>query len=173
MDCQVSVNSTAAALLGFLHRGPMTGWQVAQVVELELCDFWNLNRSQVYRELAGLAERGLIDAGERGVRDQVPYSITDTGRATFHEWLREDPTPDIIRSPFHLKVTFAEHLDDETLGRFARVHRRRMEERLDHYRQLDRKLDHTRPNSQHVLRSGIGYREQVLRWLDSLPWARR
>lgn len=107
------------------------------------------------------------------MRDQVPYSITDAGRAAFRDWLHEDPTPEILRSPFHLKVTFAEHLDDETLGRFVRVHRRRTEERLDYYRQLDGKLDHTRPNAKQVLRSGIGYREQLLRWLDSLPWGRK
>lgn len=150
----------------------MTGWQVAQVAELELCDFWHLNRSQIYRELARLADQGLIEAGEKGVRDQVPYSITDAGRAAFAEWLHEDPTADIVRSSFHLKVTFAEHLDDDVLSRFVRVHRRRTGERLDYYRQLDRKLDGRRPNAAHVLRSGIAYREQVLRWLDSLPWGR-
>ena len=167
------VNSTAGALLGFLHRKPMTGWQVVKVAEVELCDFWNLNPSQVYRELAKLTERRLIEAGDKGVRDQVPYTITDAGRAAFLEWLRDDPGPEITRSPIHLKLSFAEHLDDETCARFVRIHRRRNEERLDHYRQLEAQIGDSRPVATLVLRSGIIHREGLMSWLDSLPWARR
>lgn len=167
------VNATAAALLGFLYRGPMTGWQVAQVAALELCDFWNLNRSQIYRELAKLAERGLVTAGQKGVRDQVPYEITNTGRDAFREWLHEDPGPETNRSPFHLKLTFAEHLDDETLDRFVRITRRRNEDRLDYYRQLERKIGDARPQTTLLVRSGITWRKGLLSWLDTLPWGSR
>ena len=137
------------------------------------CDFWNLNRSQVYRELSKLAESGLVDAGEKGVRDQVPYAITDGGRDAFRDWLNEDPGPETNRSPLHLKLAFAEHLDDETLDRFVRISRRRNEERLDYYRQLERGTDDSRPNAALLVRSGITWREGLLSWLDSLPWGRR
>jgi len=166
------VNPTAAALLGFLLRQPMTGWQIAQTAEAELCDYWNLNRSHVYRELAKLTAEGLISAGTKGVRDQVPYTITAAGREAFLAWLREDPGPEIMRSPLHLKLAFAEHLDDETCARFVRIHRRRAEERLDYYRQVERALGDARPNLTHVLRSGIAMREALLGWFDTLPWGR-
>jgi DNA-binding PadR family transcriptional regulator len=166
------VNPTAAALLGFLLRQPMTGWQIAQTAEAELCDYWNLNRSHVYRELAKLTADGLISAGTKGVRDQVPYTITAAGREAFLAWLREDPGPEIMRSPLHLKLAFAEHLDDETCARFVRIYRRRAEERLDYYRQVERALGDARPNLSHVLRSGIAMREALLGWLDTLPWGR-
>ena len=48
------LNPTAASLLGFLHQGPMTGWDLAQTVEATIGDFWNVTRSQVYRELRTL-----------------------------------------------------------------------------------------------------------------------
>jgi DNA-binding PadR family transcriptional regulator len=166
------VNPTAAALLGFLLRESMTGWQIAQTAEAELCDYWNLNRSHVYRELAKLTADGLISAGTKGVRDQVPYTITAAGREAFLAWLREDPGPEIMRSPLHLKLAFAEHLDDETCARFVRIYRRRAEERLDYYRQVERALGDARPNLSHVLRSGIAMREALLGWLDTLPWGR-
>jgi DNA-binding PadR family transcriptional regulator len=166
-----TVNATAAALLGFLHRQPMTGWQLAQTAELELCDYWNLNRSHAYRELAKLSEAGLIEAGAKGVRDQVPYTITAAGREAFLAWLREDPAPEIMRSPLHLKLAFAEHLDDQTCARFVRIYRRRNEERLDYYRNVERTIGDAMPNLTHVLRSGIAMREALLGWLDSLPWA--
>ncbi len=173
VDCQVTkVNSTAGALLGFLYQEPMTGWQVARAAKLALCDFWNLNRSQVYRELAKLAASGLIEAREKGVRDQVPYSITDRGRAAFIEWLHEDPGPEIMRSPLHLKLSFADHLDEETRARFVRIHRYRSEERLAYYRRLERTISETHPIQTLLLRSGITFREGLLSWLDSLPWGR-
>lgn len=166
----VTVNATAGALLGFLYREPLTGWQVTQVAELVLCDFWNLNRSQVYRELGTLAKNGYVEAGDKGVRDQVPYSITEAGRAAFHEWLHEDPGPAIMRSPLHLKLSFAEHLDEQTLARFVRIHRRRNEERLDYYRTLERSIRNDYPAAAHLVRGGIDHRETMLLWLDSLPW---
>jgi DNA-binding PadR family transcriptional regulator len=164
------VNATAAALLGFLHRQPMTGWQIAQTAQAELCDYWNLNRSHVYRELAKLTEAALVEAGAKGIRDQVPYTITAAGREAFLDWLHEDPDPEIMRSPLHLKLAFAEHLDDQTCARFVRIHRRRNEERLDYYRQVERAIGDARPDLTHVLRAGIAMREAQLVWLDSLPW---
>jgi DNA-binding PadR family transcriptional regulator len=168
-----NVNPTAAALLGFLLRQPMTGWQIAQTAETELCDYWNLNRSHVYRELAKLTDAGLLEAGTKGIRDQVPYTITPAGQEAFLAWLRQDPGPEVMRSPLHLKLAFAEHLDDETCARFVRVSRRRTEERLDYYRAVEKSLGNASPNLTHVLRSGIAMREASLEWLDSLPWAHR
>src|SRR5207302_10176199 len=79
--CQVAgLNPTAASLLGFLHQGPMAGWDLAQLVETTIGDFWNVTRSQIYRELRSLQDIGLVEAGEAGVRERLPYSITDAGR---------------------------------------------------------------------------------------------
>jgi DNA-binding PadR family transcriptional regulator len=36
------LNPTAATLLGFLHRGPMTGWDLAQMAEMVIGEFWNV-----------------------------------------------------------------------------------------------------------------------------------
>ncbi len=150
----------------------MTGWQVAQAADVQLCDFWNLQRSHVYRELAKLAESGLIAAGKKGVREQVPYSITDLGRDAFLKWLQEDPGPEIMRSPLHLKLSFSEYLDEETCTRFVRIHRHLNEDRLVYYRRLEEMIEEARPRQALVLRAGIIFRGGVLAWLDSLPWGR-
>ena len=76
------LNTTAASLLGMLHDGPLSGWDLVAKAEDEIGAFWSLTRSQVYRELKTLSERGLIEAGRAGARDRRPYSLTDDGRAT-------------------------------------------------------------------------------------------
>ena len=165
------LNHTAAAALGYLQREPMTGWQIAQLLEVALCDFFNVTRSQIYRELRSLAEAGYVEPRELGPREQRPYAITRAGREAFQDWLHEEPGPDIMRSPFFLKLSFAEHLDQDTVERYVDLHRQRNEARLAYYRDLQPSVEAGFPNAAHVLRAGIAYREATLRWLDSLPWA--
>lgn len=165
------LNHTAAAVLGHLQREPMTGWQIAQIVEVSLCDFFNVTRSQIYRELHSLAENGLVEPGQVGTRDKRPYAITAAGRQAFQGWLHEEPGPDIMRSPFFLKLSFADHLDQDTVQRYVDQHRQRNEARLAYYRALRPSVEAASPSAAHVLRAGIAYREATLRWLDSLPWA--
>ncbi|MDQ1399177.1 MAG: hypothetical protein QOK20_1109, partial [Acidimicrobiaceae bacterium] len=95
----LKLNATAASVLGLLHRGPMTGWDVARLAEVGLGDFWNVTQSQVYRELRSLDAMRLVEAGPSGPRDKKPYVITDKGRDAFAVWIRREPGADLIRSP--------------------------------------------------------------------------
>ncbi len=81
------LNATAAALLGLLHDGPMTGWELIGCAQARIGEFWSLTQSQVYRELSAMAERGLVDVGPPGPRDRKPFALTDEGRAAFARYL--------------------------------------------------------------------------------------
>src|SRR3982751_2431193 len=61
---ETEVNATAAALLGLLEGGPATGYALVGAAQEFFGDFWTITRSQVYRELAAMAERGLVTAGD-------------------------------------------------------------------------------------------------------------
>jgi DNA-binding PadR family transcriptional regulator len=164
------LNATAASLLGFLHQGPMTGWDLAQGVEGSIGNFWNVTRSQVYRELRSLEEQGLVEAGETGARDRRPYAVTAAGRRAFAEWIAREPGPDIVRSPLLLTVFFAEHLDPALLRRFLGFHRAQHEKQLAYYEQLHDDLDGVEGEDHSVfaLRYGIEHERAVLRWIDWL-----
>src|SRR6185295_15130019 len=54
------LNPTAAALLGLLHDGPMTGGQLMAAAQRRLGPYWSMTRSQVYRELPALADAGFV-----------------------------------------------------------------------------------------------------------------
>ncbi len=100
------INPTAAALLGLLHEGPMTGGQLMAAAERRLAPYWSMTRSQVYRELPVLAEQGLVRLGKPGPRSSQPYAITASGKRTFSRWLSEMPGRDTIRNPVALRVAF-------------------------------------------------------------------
>jgi len=110
------LNPTAASLLGFLHEGPMTGWDLLRRAQERIGSFWTLTQSQVYRELAAMAAAGLVEVGPPGPRDRKPHALTDAGREAFARWLDQDPGPDQIRIPLLLTIAFAEHLPAQRLA---------------------------------------------------------
>jgi len=60
------LNATQGSLLGFLHDGPKTGWDLLQEVSATLSRFWSVTPSHVYRELQNLERRKLVKAKPRG-----------------------------------------------------------------------------------------------------------
>jgi DNA-binding PadR family transcriptional regulator len=163
------LNATAASLLGFLHAGPMTGWDLVATAEALIGDFWSLTRSQVYRELAAMAETGLVAAGEKGSRERRPYRLTDAGRAAFLDWLRREPGPEQIRYPLLLTIAFGRHLPPGQLATFVAAHRVVHAARLAGYRELREALGDDDPYAVATLDFGIRYEQAVLDWFDHLP----
>lgn len=105
---ELGINATAAALLGLLHDGPMTGGQLMAMAERRLGPFWSMTRSQVYRELPALADHGYVKLGKPGPRASQPYAITPSGKRAFARWLSEAPGRDALRNPIALRVAFGD-----------------------------------------------------------------
>lgn len=103
------INATAAALLGLLHDGPMTGGQLMATAEQRLGPYWSMTRSQVYRELPALAEMGYVKLGKPGPRASQPYAITPAGKRAFARWLGEAAGSESLRNPVALRVAFGAH----------------------------------------------------------------
>ncbi len=174
---ETPINATAASLLGFLHEGPMTGWDLVQLARERIGDFWTLTQSQVYRELAAMAERGLVEAGERGQRDRRPYEITVAGRQAFQGWLGRIPTEETIRFPLLLAISFGRHMAPGALAAVVREHRRVHAGRLATYlgqrEAIDRHVPNPDPYRLASLEFGIAYEQATVDWFDGLPAAIR
>jgi len=161
------LNATQGSLLGFLHGGPRTGWELLQEVDSGLSRFWNVTTSHVYRELRTLEDRGLVTAGDRGARAKVPFTITAAGRQAFREWISLAPGPEQIRFPLLVTLWFGRFLEpnvlEEFLGRARGEHRRR----LALYRAAPTSFEED-PHRQAVIRFGIAYEEAIVNWLASM-----
>jgi DNA-binding MarR family transcriptional regulator len=165
------VNATVGSLLGFLHEGPQSGWDLLVTARERIGDFWSLTRSQVYRELATMASDGLITASETGPRDRRAYTLTDAGRAAFRQWLSQPPGEEQIRYPLLLTLAFARHLPPAQLAGYISSHRTLHATRLDHYRhQLHAaRAAGATPADLLTLDFGLRYESAVLDWFDALP----
>jgi DNA-binding PadR family transcriptional regulator len=172
------INATAASLLGFLHDGPLTGWDLVARAEQTIGPFWSLTKSQVYRELAFMAEHGLVTPGETGRRDAKPYTITDAGRAAFAAWAARGPGEATIRLPLLLFVTLGKHLEPGLLRTVLAEQRAHQATLLKDYlgiRQMLSELaeqDERNEPDPHLLATleyGITVARATVRWIDRLP----
>jgi DNA-binding PadR family transcriptional regulator len=166
----VGINSTAASLLGFLHDGPQTGWELVARAEQTIGPFWSLTRSQVYRELSFMAGHGLVTPGPVGRRDSRPYAITDTGRQAFSDWAADGPDSATMRLPLLLFVVLGRHIGTDRLAPMLVEQRRRQAELLAGYlRDRDRLREaDTDPHLLATLEYGIAVARATVRWLDGL-----
>ncbi|MFI9503171.1 PadR family transcriptional regulator [Nocardia sp. NPDC052566] len=161
------LNSTAASLLGFLHEGAKSGWDLVSEAQERIGDFWTITQSQVYRELGAMDTAGLVEKGETGARERTPYRITDAGREAFREWISRDPGSETIRVPLLLTLSFGEHLDPGHLDEIIAANRDVHQHRLDRYLAEDRTP--MTPHQRATLEFGIGYERAVLDWFDRVP----
>ena len=165
------LNATAGALLGLLHDGPRSGYELIAAAEEIIGGFWTITRSQAYRELAALADRGLLRRGETGPRDRQPYHLTATGQAAFRQWVNSSPEPENLRIPLLLRLTFIDAINPGQLQAMVSEHHAVHQRRLTAYRSLDRQLAAAGvPEEKRVtLAFGISYETAVLRWFRELP----
>lgn len=160
-----ALNSTAGTLLGFLLEAPMTGWALDVAIESSVGEFWNVTRSQVYRELRQLATDGLVTAGESGPRERVPHEITPDGRRAFLDWVGRDLPAESRRIPVLLTTFFGEHLAPDRLAEVLAAHRAANRIVLGRYQALEAAL-RGEPYALATVRFGIAYCRMVERWID-------
>ncbi|MFG1921222.1 PadR family transcriptional regulator [Cryptosporangium sp. NPDC048952] len=164
------LNATAAALLGLLHEGPMTGGQLMATAENRLGPFWTTTRSQVYRELPVLAERGFVRLGRPGPRSSQPYAITASGKRVFAKWLGEDAGRDQLRNPLMLRAAFGSlHKPQQLQELYAErreEHNARLAELREELKEVKKRDDAFQAAT---LEFAIQYQRSILKWLDTAP----
>jgi DNA-binding PadR family transcriptional regulator len=165
---QPKLNATAASLLGFLASGPQSGYELAALIEESIGNFWNVTRSQIYRELRMLEEAGFVNVGTVGVRERRPFDLTKAGKKAFDAWIARDPGEENTRFPLLLMLFFGDRLPAKDLARILRSHRARHEERLAGYRAYEREVELKYPFPAKTIRFGRMYEEMVLAWFETL-----
>jgi len=124
------------ALLGLLSYKPMTGYDLKKMFDTSISNFWYASLSQIYRELGVLEEKGLLIATiepQSDRPDKKIYSITESGKAAFQDWMRTFPEKlsKEKRDEFTLRVFFGSNLSrDELVEEFKRF-RKEKEDQME------------------------------------------
>ncbi|PZT70808.1 PadR family transcriptional regulator [Streptomyces sp. SW4] len=125
--------SLRMALLGLLvTKGPTNGYALTRTFADSLSHVWSAQHSQVYPELARLAETGLVTVEDEGPRGQKRYSVTEAGRDALRHWLTEVEPNRTVRNENALRAFLLPTLDREDAVRLvreeAKYYQRRTEE---------------------------------------------
>lgn len=133
----------AYAVLAQLARQPLTGYQLAARMRGAMAYFWAAPHSQIYPQLAALADAGLLSLRTStgpGPRSKKTYRPTADGLAALAEWVAQPVQPGVVRDELTLKAYAASAADPTALaGMFhgeAQRHRARLAEYREHERML-------------------------------------
>jgi PadR family transcriptional regulator AphA len=88
---KIGGGSTPNALLGLLSLGPMSGYDIRQLIPRSIGYFWNESYGQIYPALKRLAEAGFVEKKterKKGSPDRHLYSLTAAGREQLRHWLK-------------------------------------------------------------------------------------
>ncbi|MHA6780568.1 PadR family transcriptional regulator [Pseudonocardia saturnea] len=161
------VNATAAALLGLLHSGPMSGGQLVALAAERFGSFFAVTRSQVYRELPALTAAGLLKPGKQGPRASQQYSITAAGRRSFAAWLTTGAASDAVRSPLVLRLLHAGSLTEKQRAALVGAAREAYAGRLTTAKAAAK--GERDPYRRAVADFAVAHTRAMLRLLDAIP----
>ena len=165
----VPVNATAAAILGLLHDGPLTGGELVAAAGDRFGGFFSVTRSQVYRELPALAEAGLLRLGKLGARASQQYRISAAGKRSFRAWLAGPGGADALRSPLVLRLLYAGELSEDDRNQLLTTSRSAYADRLKEAQEaVGAAAD---PCARAVAEFTVAHIEAMLTLLDAIPTA--
>ena len=123
------------AILGFLQYKPLSGYDLKAEFDLSLQYSWPADQSHIYRTVARLAEKKLIETEvvRQGSRpDRKVYHITKKGREELLRWLSVPALNKDVRLAQLIQIFFSGHLSDDQVIKlfegFADLVRRRIPE---------------------------------------------
>lgn len=132
------------ALLGLLADEPSSGYRLTRKFEASLQHYaWSARHSQIYPELARLADEGLIEVAEEGARGRRTYAVTDAGRAELRSWLVDEPVYASVRNVLVLKMFLLSTLDPADAKTFLTHLADNVERELEDLRAQVAELDAT------------------------------
>src|SRR3954452_18188189 len=115
-----TLSNTAYVILGFLQRGPASGYAIKQKIDGSTRFFFASSYGQIYPDLKKLENLGLIEgaAKTQGQRARTEYSLTDAGREQLEAWLVTEGSGVEMRDEALLKLFFSLNV-----GREAQIER--------------------------------------------------
>lgn len=158
------------ALLGFLHRQPLHGYELYQ----QLADpaglwlIWRIKQSQLYALLARLEDEGYVSAEVQPQESRPPrkvFHLTPAGLDAYERWLVKPVAhPRSMRQEFLAKFYFARQRGTESARRLIAAQRTQCEAWLAAQRQSSQTEMPSFAETVHQFR--LSQIHAILVWLD-------
>jgi len=126
-------------LLGYLSRGPQTGYDLKKQFDKSAAHFWPARQNQIYRTLTRLYEEGHIS---RQIVHQLDrpnrkiYEMTESGWEMLRSWLCQPIDEPTWRSHVIGQLFFAGAVDDASVISVLEERLLHLRDELEHYQEL-------------------------------------
>ena len=166
----MELSKTSYVILGMVHLGRRTGYEIKALVDVSTRFFWAASYGQIYPELARLEELGLVKGEEDRTngRRRKAYDLTAAGERALHEWLTsEEPLHIELRHEGALKFFFSDALAaDEQLAQLRHI-RHTHEQIAAQLRAIEPADSEGKPPAPLLtLEFGIAYQEFLADWCE-------
>ncbi len=134
--------TTTESLLGLLSLGPLSGYEIRQLIDESIGNFWTESFGQIYPTLKRMAADGLVSVEETpdGKRRKKTYSLTDPGRERLREWLAMPVSVQVPRNELLLKLFFGNRGERSEMQRLVETRRDLLTARLARLRAIEQQI---------------------------------
>jgi PadR family transcriptional regulator, regulatory protein AphA len=165
------LSPTARVILALLKLSPLTGYDIKRTTDVSTRYFWRASYGQIYPELRGLEQAGLVTAREEphGRRRRRVYELTPKGEQALSKWLHGDGDLFEFRDEGLLRLFFGDLVAHDQVVALVRRRREWYELSRDEFRGIEAEFgDRLEWPSSEVLRYGIELMEWNVRWWGDL-----
>ncbi|MCX5774360.1 MAG: PadR family transcriptional regulator [Fusobacteria bacterium] len=167
-------SKTKYILLGMLAIKNCSGYDIKQMIDVNVGYFWQESNGQIYPTLKKLEECKLIERIEEdrdSTREKKIYTITLEGKRIFQNWVEEDEYILSIRNEFLLKLTFGTNLTVRKNIERLKKYKRGVSEKKTILESMKSRLGLEEQTDQHIywyiqLDSGILMSQAMSEWCD-------
>jgi PadR family transcriptional regulator AphA len=135
--------ATPNALLGLLSMGPMSGYDIRQMIPQSIGHFWSESYGQIYPGLKRLAAAGLATKKterKQGSPDRYVYSLTAKGRERLRTWLKLPVAEEVPRNELLLKLFFGAQAPPSVSREHVRSYLALQQQKLQMYGAIAKRL---------------------------------
>ena len=166
---------TRFTVLGVLTLGPKSGYDIKNLIERSVGNFWHESYGQIYPTLKQLDADGLVShrvEDQPGRPDRFVYRITSKGRQELRDWLVQPAAIEIPRHELLLKLFFGTQVSvDANLKHLVR-YRADVDTRIGQLNEGDRMLREKYGDTEQgvywllTIRQGILVNEALAQWCE-------
>ena len=166
--------TTVESLLGLLSQGPMSGYEMRQVMERSTANFWTESYGQIYPALKRMVKDGLATVEEqvKDGRAKKVYKLTAAGERRLKKWLGVEVKPQPRRNELLLKVFFGDRAEPGAIAAQIVAERERCEDDLERFEAalLRMETEHARHPAlaywKMTVRCGMVHAKATMQWCD-------
>jgi PadR family transcriptional regulator, regulatory protein AphA len=106
--------------MGLLSLGPMSGYQLRQLIDESIGNFWTESYGQIYPTLRRLAAEGMVTVKterDEGRTERKVYTLTKAGQNRMRDWLNLPPQQQVPRNDLLLKLFFGRLVSIDVVAR--------------------------------------------------------